>query len=141
MAGKYYEDPREAVEIFKEMCERFMETYPNVTEKVIKLNKLIAFDYSQDHPDAILWWDGRGGKLTVGTGKPPAEPDAVMALSVDDAHRSWSNKLNPVMAITRKRIRVKGSVAGLLKLAPNLLKVSKIYKQVLQEKGKSDIIL
>jgi hypothetical protein len=58
-----------------------------------------------------------------------------MSLSADDAHRSWSNKLNPVMAITRKKIRVKGSATGLLKLAPKLKRVASIYGNTLREMG------
>jgi putative sterol carrier protein len=77
----------------------------------------------------------------VAPGKPGEEPDLTMSLSADDAHRSWSNKLNPVMAITRKKIRVKGSATGLLKLAPKLKKVAKIYAEVLKDLGWEDKIL
>ena len=61
--------------------------------------------------------------------------------SADDAHRSWSNKLNPVMAITRKKIRVKGSATGLLKLAPKLKKVAVLYNKVLTDLGWADKIM
>jgi putative sterol carrier protein len=64
-----------------------------------------------------------------------------MSLSADDAHRSWSNKLNPVMAITRKKIRVKGSATGLLKLAPKLKKVAVIYEKTLTDLGMADKIM
>lgn len=138
---QYFASPEEALATFKELCTRLRDNFPDLTAKVKKLDMIIAFDYSQDAPDAILWWDARGGKFDVGTGKPPAEPKAVMSLSIDDAHRSWSNKLNPVTAITRRKIKVKGSVAGLLKLAPNLLKVAKVYKEVLKDRGHADIIL
>ncbi|MDQ1240092.1 MAG: hypothetical protein QG577_2278, partial [Thermodesulfobacteriota bacterium] len=62
-------------------------------------------------------------------------PDLTMSLSADNAHRSWSNKLNPVMAITRKKIRVKGSATGLLKLAPKLKKVAALYVGTLKDLG------
>ena len=77
----------------------------------------------------------------IGTGIPSGTPDLTMSLSADDAHRSWSNKLNPVMAITRKKIRVKGSATGLLKLAPKLKKVAVIYKKVLTDLGWADKIM
>jgi putative sterol carrier protein len=64
-----------------------------------------------------------------------------MSLSADDAHRSWSDKLNPVMAITRRKIRVKGSATGLLKLAPKLKKVAVIYNKVLTDLGWTDKIM
>lgn len=77
----------------------------------------------------------------AGAGKPTDKPDLVMTLSADDAHRSWSNKLNPVMAITRGKIKVKGSATGLLKLAPKLKKVAEYYNQVLQETGQASKII
>jgi hypothetical protein len=64
-----------------------------------------------------------------------------MSLSADDAHRSWSDKLNPVVAITRKKIRVKGSATGLLKLAPKLKKVAVAYNEVLRDLGWEDKII
>ena len=85
--------------------------------------------------------DSRGGELKYGAGKPAGEPDLTMSLSADDAHRSWSDKLNPVMAITRKKIRVKGSATGLLKLAPKLKKVAAIYMTVLKDLGWEDKII
>jgi hypothetical protein len=39
------------------------------------------------------------------------------------------------MAITRKKIRVKGSATGLLKLAPKLKRVASIYGDTLREMG------
>jgi hypothetical protein len=45
------------------------------------------------------------------------------------------------MAITRKKIRVKGSAVGLLKLAPKLKKVAEIYAVILKDLGWEDKIL
>lgn len=50
-----------------------------------------------------------------------------MSMSADDAHRSWSSKLNPMIAIACKQIQVKRSAAGLLKLIPKLKRVAEIY--------------
>lgn len=85
--------------------------------------------------------DCRKDAFVIGTGKPPDTPDLTMSLSADDAHRSWMNKLNPVMAITRKKIRVKGSATGLLKLVPKLKKVAVIYAQTLTDLGWADKIM
>jgi len=45
------------------------------------------------------------------------------------------------MAITRGKIKVKGSATGLLKLAPKLNKVAVLYNQVLTETGQEAKIL
>jgi putative sterol carrier protein len=106
-----------------------------------KVNQLILFDYSESGPGCGVWVDCRNGAFIVGSGKPAENPDLTMSLSADDAHRSWSNKLNPVMAITRKKIRVKGSATGLLKLAPKLKKVAVLYEKVLKDLGMADKIM
>jgi hypothetical protein len=45
------------------------------------------------------------------------------------------------MAITLKKIRIKGSATGLLKLVPKLKKVAVIYNQGLTDLGMADKIM
>jgi putative sterol carrier protein len=137
---EFWKNTKEPIDAFLKMFEKCMKD-PELSEGLKKVNQVILFDYTQDGPDCSFWIDTRGGKLTAGPGKPADKPDLVMSLSADDAHRSWSNKLNPVMAITRGKIKVKGSATGLLKLAPKLKKVAELYNQVLQESGQQDKIL
>ena len=137
---EYWKDANEPIETFVKLFEKCFED-PDLSVGLKKVNQLIWFDYTQEGPDCSLWVDCRGGELKTGPGKPDGDPDLIMSLSADDAHRSWSNKLNPVMAITRKKIRVKGSATGLLKLVPKLKKVAVIYVETLKELGKDDIIL
>jgi putative sterol carrier protein len=137
---EYWKDANEPIEAFVKLFEKGFKD-PDLSGGLKKVNQLIWFDYTQDGPDCSFWVDCRGGELKTGPGKPDDEPNLTMSLSADDAHRSWSNKLNPVMAITRKKIRVKGSATGLLKLAPKLKKVAVLYTETLKEMGKDDIIL
>ncbi|MDO9111968.1 MAG: SCP2 sterol-binding domain-containing protein [Desulfatirhabdiaceae bacterium] len=137
---EYWKNENEPIEAFVKLFQSAMAD-DELTSGLKKVNQLILFDYTEDGPNCSFWVDCRGGNLDVGPGKPSEEPDMTMSLSADDAHRSWSNKLNPVMAITRKKIRVKGSAVGLLKLAPKLKKVAEIYVGVLKDLGWEDKIL
>lgn len=137
---EYWSDEREPVKAFVALFER-AKSDDELSNGLRKVNQLIWFDYTQDGPNCSFHVDCRDGNLLVAPGKPTEDPDLTMSLSADDAHRSWSNKLNPVMAITRKKIRVKGSATGLLKLAPKLKKVAKIYAEVLKDLGWEDKIL
>jgi putative sterol carrier protein len=137
---EFWKDAKEPIDAFLKMFEKCMKD-PELSAGLKKVNQVILFDYTQDGPDCSFWIDTRGGKLTAGPGKPTDKPDLVMSLSADDAHRSWSNKLNPVMAITRGKIKVKGSATGLLKLAPKLKRVAELYNEVLQETGQESKIL
>jgi putative sterol carrier protein len=137
---EFWKDTKEPIDAFLKMFEKCMKD-PELSAGLKKVNQVILFDYTQDGPDCSFWIDTRGGKLTAGPGKPADKPDLVMSLSADDAHRSWSNKLNPVMAITRGKIKVKGSATGLLKLAPKLKRVAELYNEVLTESGQEAKIL
>lgn len=134
---EFWSSEKEPIEAFLKMFDKCMED-KDLSEGLKKVNQLIWFDYTQDGPECSFWVDCRGGNVTSGQGKPKEDPDLIMSLSADDAHRSWSNKLNPVMAITRKKIIVKGSATGLLKLAPKLKKVAVFYNEVLDELGWGD---
>ena len=137
---EYWKDENEPIKAFVMLFERAMAD-EELTGGMKKVNQLILFDYTENGPNYYFWVDCRNGELKVGPGKPAEPPDMTMSLSADDAHRSWSNKLNPVMAITRRKIRVKGSATGLLKLAPKLKKVAAIYVTVLKDLGWEDKIL
>ena len=137
---EYWKNPEEAVTAIKKMWEEVGKD-AELLEGAGKVNQLILFDYTESGPGCAVWVDCRNGAFAVGTGIPSGTPDLTMSLSADDAHRSWMNKLNPVMAITRKKIRVKGSATGLLKLVPKLKKVAVIYAQTLTDLGWADKIM
>lgn len=133
--SEFWKDADELTRTFSELFKRMMED-PELSPKAEKLDQIVVYKYFD--PDVQFWWDLRGGKKEFGTGEPPDAFKVRMTLSADDAHRSWSNKLNPVMAITRKKIHVDGNATGLLKLQPLLKKVAVIYNQVLDDLGMSD---
>ena len=137
---KYWTDPSQPIRAFVRLFEKGSED-EELRTSMQKVDQLIWFDYTQDGPDCSFHVDSRGGKSLVGPGKPGEEPDLIMSLSADDAHLSWSNKLNPVTAIATRRIKVKGSPTALLKLAPKLKKVSQVYAEALKELGWEDKIL
>jgi putative sterol carrier protein len=137
---EYWKNETEPITAFVKLFE-VCAADPELSEGLKKVNQLIWFDYTESGPNCSFHVDCRGGSLSVAPGKPADNPDLTMSLSADDAHRSWSDKLNPVMAITRKKIRVKGSATGLLKLAPKLKKVAMVYNQVLKDLGWEDKII
>lgn len=138
---EYWKDESEPIKAFLKLFEKVTQDV-DLREGLKRVNQLIWFDYTEDGPNCSFHVDARDGKeIKAAPGRPAEEPDLTISLSADDAHRSWSNKLNFVMAITRKKIRVKGSTTGLIKLVPKMKKVAVIYEQVLQELGWKDKIL
>jgi putative sterol carrier protein len=136
---KYFDNEEQAVKAFMKLWEACFKD-PELKEGLAKVNQLIWFDYTESGPNCSLYVDCRNGATIVGPGKPSENPDLTMILTADNAHLSWMSKLNPVMAITRGQIKVKGSATGLLKLAPKIKKVTVMYIQVLKELGMEDKI-
>lgn len=137
---EYWKDTQEPIKAFIALFKEAAKD-EELKKGLMKVNQLIWFDYTEEGPDCSFHVDSREGQLNVAAGKPDEDPDLTMSLSADDAHRSWSNKLNPIMAITRKKIRVKGNATALLKLAPKLRKVAVIYNGVLKDLGWEDKVL
>jgi putative sterol carrier protein len=137
---KYWKDPSEPIKAFVRLFELAFQD-AEMSEGLKKVNQLIWFDYTQDGPECSFWINVKPDKLEAGPGKPKGEPDMTMSLSADNAHLSWANKLNPVQAIAQKKILIKGSATGLLKLAPKLPKVAMLYAQVLKDLGWEDKIV
>jgi putative sterol carrier protein len=137
---EYWKDANEALATILKLQEEMFKD-PELAESLMKVNQLVVYDYSESGSGCKVWVDCRKGQLKSGAGDPPEAPDLTMSLSADDAHRAWSNKLNPVMAITRRKMRIKGAATGLLKLAPKLKKAAVIYNRVLTDLGMADKIL
>lgn len=107
--------------------------------KVASLNVLLAYVYSD--PDITIWFDTRDGKLEYGAGDPPGKPAVQFTLSADDAHRVWSNKLNVMVSIAKKKIKLEGNATRILKLTPLLRTFAANYNAKLKEMGKESIII
>ncbi len=103
------------------------------------LGKTVTFNYND--PDVLIWIKSENNTVEWGVGQAPTEPDVELSLSADDGHKVWCNKLNLLMAIGRKKIKIKGNPAQLLKLAPMIKKATPHYYEVLREIGKESIIL
>ncbi|MEW6440793.1 MAG: SCP2 sterol-binding domain-containing protein [bacterium] len=112
---------------------------PAIRDKMESLKNLLVFTYHD--PEVRIWIDSRGDVLRFGTGDPPGPPDVEMALCADDAHRTWSNRFNVMVAITRKKIKLTGNATKVLKLTPLLRKLALAYNETLREIGKESIIL
>lgn len=138
---EYWKDETEPITAFMKLFEACAND-DELLEALKKVKQLIWFDYRQSGPNCSFYVETREGReLVYGAGQPADTPDLILISSADDAHRSWSDKLNPVMAIARGKVKVKGSVTGLLKLAPKLKKVAGIYTKVLKDLGWEDKIL
>jgi putative sterol carrier protein len=79
-------------------------------------------------------------EMQVDLGPSELEPEVVMTMDADTAHRFWLGKVNLTLAIARGQVSAKGPVAKILKLVPLVKPVFPRYQQMLQEAGREDLL-
>ena len=75
----------------------------------------------------------------VDLGATQLEPEVIMTMDADIAHRFWLGKVNVTMALARGQIKAKGPVAKILKLVPLVKPVFPRYKAQLEAAGRHDL--
>jgi putative sterol carrier protein len=76
----------------------------------------------------------------VDLGSSELEPEVLMTMEADTAHRFWLGKVNVTVALARGQMKAKGPVAKILKLVPLVRPVFPRYKQMLAEAGREDLM-
>jgi putative sterol carrier protein len=97
---------------------------------------VLKFDFTD--PDAVLIVDMVGQTVGDGTGQPT--PTATMRMTSETGSAYWQGKVNLPLAMARGKIKVEGSVAGLLKLAPLGKKLFPSYVAALEADDRQDLI-
>jgi hypothetical protein len=76
----------------------------------------------------------------VDLGPTELEPEVVMTMDADTAHRFWLGQVNVTVALARGQMKAKGPVAKILKLVPLVKPVFPRYKAQLEADGRADLI-
>jgi len=76
----------------------------------------------------------------VDFGATDMEPEVVMSMEADTAHRFWLGQVNVTVALARGQIKASGPVAKILKLVPLTKPVFPRYKALLEDQGRDDLV-
>jgi putative sterol carrier protein len=76
----------------------------------------------------------------VDLGPTELDPDVVLTMEADVAHRFWLGKVNPTMALALGQIKTRGPIAKILTLVPLVKPVFPRYKAQLEAAGRSDLL-
>jgi putative sterol carrier protein len=68
------------------------------------------------------------------------EPEVVMTMDADTAHRFWLGKVNVTVALARGQMKAKGPVAKILKLVPLTKPIFPRYHKQLEDQGRQDLL-
>ncbi|MCA2252175.1 SCP2 sterol-binding domain-containing protein [Mycobacterium intracellulare] len=106
--------------------------------KLVATGLVVAFDFSD--PEALVVIDMASKSVREGLeGGPP--PTATMSMTAETGNGYWQGKVNLPLAMAKKKIKVDGNVASLLKLAPLGKKLYPSYIERLKNDGRDDLLV
>jgi putative sterol carrier protein len=107
--------------------------------KFRKANTILQYDYREpDSKITLRLQEDQPGEVDFG--ETEMEPEVVMSMEADTAHRFWLGKVNVTVALARGQIKAKGPVAKILKLVPLTKPVFPRYKAQLEADGHEDLV-
>jgi putative sterol carrier protein len=110
---------------------------PEVGPKLVDTGLVIAFDFTD--PEAVVVIDMANKAVREGLAGGTA-PTATMSMTAETGNAYWQGKVNLPLAMAKKKIKVEGNVASLLKLAPLGKKLYPVYIDRLKADGRDDLI-
>lgn len=107
--------------------------------KFRKADTIVQYQYREPESQiTVNLIDGEDGR--VDCGDTTMEPEVVMTMDADTAHRFWLGKVNVTVALARGQMKAKGPVAKILKLVPLVKPVFPRYRAMLEEAGRKDLL-
>ena len=134
----YFKDAQEVYDTIGKLFADLADD-EELAPKFRKANTIVQYDYRE--PESVitvrLQEDQPGD---VDFGETDMEPEVVMSMDADTAHRFWLGKVNVTVALARGQIKAKGPVAKILKLVPLTKPVFPRYKAQLEAQGREDLV-
>jgi putative sterol carrier protein len=134
----YFRDAQEVYEVIGKLFADLADD-EELAPKFRQANTIVQYDYRE--PESVitvrLQEDQPGD---VDFGETDMEPEVVMSMEADTAHRFWLGKVNVTVALARGQIKAKGPVAKILKLVPLTKPVFPRYKAQLEAQGREDLV-
>ena len=107
--------------------------------KFQKANTIVQYQYRDPESQiTVNMKEGEEGQVDLGTTN--LEPEVIMSMEADTAHRFWLGKVNVTVALARGQMKAKGPVAKILKLVPLVKPVFPRYRAMLEEAGRHDLV-
>ncbi|HEX8053036.1 MAG TPA: SCP2 sterol-binding domain-containing protein [Thermoleophilaceae bacterium] len=131
---------KDADEVYAHIGKLFQDlvTDDELAAKFRKANATVQYQYR--NPESQITVRLREDvEPQVDLGESDLDPDVVMTMDADTAHRFWLGKVNVTVALARGQMKAKGPVAKVLKLVPLVKPVFPRYRQQLVDAGRQDL--
>jgi putative sterol carrier protein len=132
---------KDADEVYRFIGQLFVDIAQDdeLAPKFQKANTIVQYQYRDPESQVTVSLreedDGR-----VDLGETTMEPEVVMTMDVDTAHRFWLGKVNVTVALARGQMKAKGPVAKILKLVPLTKPIFPRYRAMLEQDGRQDLL-
>jgi hypothetical protein len=132
---------KDAQDVYDTMGKLFVDLSDDgdLGPKFRKANTIVQYEYRD--PESLitcrLQEDQPGD---VDFGETEMEPEVIMSMEADTAHRFWLGRVNVTVALARGEIKASGPVAKILKLVPLTKPVFPRYKAQLEAEGRDDLL-
>ena len=134
----YFRDADEVYKYIGTLFEQLAED-EELAPQFRKANTIVQYQYREPESQiTVKLMDGEDGK--VDCVETNMEPEVVMNMDADTAHRFWLGKLNVTVALARGQMKAKGPVAKILKLVPLTKPIFPRYRALLEQDGRQDLI-
>jgi SCP-2 sterol transfer family len=134
----YFKDEQEVYQyigqLFLDLAEDG-ELWP----KFQKANTIVQYQFRNPESQiTVRMQDSADAQVDLGS--TDMDPEVLMTMDADTAHRFWLGKVNVTVALARGQMKAKGPVAKILKLVPLVKPVFPRYKQMLSDAGRADLV-
>jgi len=134
----YFKDADEVYAFIGKLFED-IATDEELSPKFQKANTVVQYAY-RDPESTITVKIREGEDGQVDLGETTMEPEVVMTMDADTAHRFWLGKVNVTVALARGQMKAKGPVAKILKLVPLTKPIFPRYRKMLEDAGRQDLL-
>ena len=134
----YFKDAGEVYSFIGKLFEDLAED-EELAPKFQKANTIVQYRYR--NPESVITVkvkEDEDGQVDLGD--TDMEPEVVMSMEADTAHRFWLGKVNVTVALARGQMKAKGPVAKILKLVPLTKPVYPRYQAQLEADGREDLV-
>ena len=134
----YFKDADEVYAYIGRLFEELADD-DELAPKFQKANTIVQYQYREPESQiTVRLVEGEEGQVDCGT--TTLEPEVVMTMDADTAHRFWLGKVNVTVALARGQMKAKGPVAKILKLVPLVKPVFPRYRAILEEADRRDLL-
>ncbi|HEY8866018.1 MAG TPA: SCP2 sterol-binding domain-containing protein [Solirubrobacteraceae bacterium] len=134
----YFKDEQEVYDYVGKLFQDLMVD-DEMRPKFQKANTIVQYQYRNPESQiTVKMKEGEDGQVDLGP--TDLDPEVVMTMDADTAHKFWLGKVNVTVALARGQMKSKGPVAKILKLVPLTKPVFPRYQAQLEEAGRDDLL-